>query len=259
MFKNKSFIFDIDGTLISDNKLLQGAKDIIHYLTAKRISFVFVTNSTSNSIAEIHSSLINLGIEVSKDKIITPVLAIKDFLKENNYKSIKIVKSKSLEPEFSEFVITEEPQAIILADGRDGISQKDINLTFDNVLNGADIFTLQANKFYAKNNKLVADLGFYVAGFEYITGKKIKSFGKPSENILRFAAKKMNLKTLTDLIIVGDDIEFDILGSQKQGLSGVLVKTGKYIDKIEEKYKEQPTLIVENVGVLLEKIKREFK
>ena len=89
MFKNKSFIFDIDGTLISDNKLLQGAKDIIHYLTAKRISFVFVTNSTSNSIAEIHSSLINLGIEVSKDKIITPVLAIKDFLKENNYKSIK--------------------------------------------------------------------------------------------------------------------------------------------------------------------------
>ncbi len=258
MFKNKSFIFDIDGTLVADNKLLPGAKEIIHFLTAKKIPFCFVTNSTSSSIAEIHSTLISLGIEVAKEKIVTPVLAIKDFLKKNNFKAIKIVKSPSLEPEFSEFAVVEEPEVIILADGRDGISQTDINSAFDNVLNGAEIFTLQANKFYAKNNKLVADLGFYVAGFEYITGKKIKSFGKPSDNILNFAAKKMGVLNLSDLVIVGDDIEFDILGSQKQGLSGVLVKTGKYLENVEEKYDLKPTLIVENVGKLLEIIKEEI-
>ena len=31
--------------------------------------------------------------------------------------------------------------------------------------------------------------------------------------------------------MVGDDIENDVLGAQRQGLTGVLVKTGKYLPR----------------------------
>ena len=61
----------------------------------------------------------------------------------------------------------------------------------------------------------------------------------------------MGLKDSSDVFMVGDDIEFDILGAQKIGFKGYLVKTGKYIQGIETKFSEKPFQIIESVKDLL--------
>lgn len=48
------------------------------------------------------------------------------------------------------------------------------------------------------------------------------------------------------------DINDDILGAMNVGLKGILVKTGKYIDKIEEKYPNKPTKIVDTFADAME-------
>ena len=52
--------------------------------------------------------------------------------------------------------------------------------------------------------------------------------GKPAPAF--FAAALAHLGARPDrTLMVGDDIETDVLAAQRQGLTGVLVKTGKYL------------------------------
>lgn len=42
------------------------------------------------------------------------------------------------------------------------------------------------------------------------------------------------------------DINDDIFGAMNVGMKGILVKTGKYIDNIEEQYPNKPTKIADS-------------
>jgi ribonucleotide monophosphatase NagD (HAD superfamily) len=52
-----------------------------------------------------------------------------------------------------------------------------------------------------------------------------------------------------EALMVGDDIEFDILGAQKVGMKACLVKTGKFRESDLEKG-IKPDLLLENVNEL---------
>lgn len=47
--------------------------------------------------------------------------------------------------------------------------------------------------------------------------------------------------------MVGDDAEFDIAAAIKAGLSGILVRTGKYVDGAEHAITPAPTVVVDDL------------
>lgn len=53
------------------------------------------------------------------------------------------------------------------------------------------------------------------------------------------------------------DINDDIFGAMNAGLKGILVKTGKYINNIEEKYPDKPTKIANSFADAVELLIKE--
>ncbi|MCK5809174.1 HAD-IIA family hydrolase [bacterium] len=255
MLHSKKLIFDIDGTLYIDGKLLDGAKELIAFLNRESIPFVLVTNTTSLTARNIQKMLADAGLEIELSHIITPVKSAISLFKSAKYKRIAIHSCSAIHSEFSEFTITDEnPDAILLADDGSGLKYDDITAVLKNALRNTPLFTLQQNKFYSRNGEMVADLGFYVAGVEYITGKTVTNCGKPSQAILTLAQEVLQAKSFSEMAIVGDDLEFDILGAQKHGLTGVLIKTGKYLPGIEDNFAKKAHLTISSLYDLITKL-----
>ncbi len=250
----EAYIFDLDGTVYLDNTLISGAEKLFLELNSRNIPYCFVTNTTSQTVEQIHKRILAAGLIVDLEKIITPVSVVKSYLREKKIRKIQIIQCEAIHTEFSEFDISNQPEAIILADDGNGIDYDSINKAFQFALNGAEILTLQQNKFYAKNGKLIADLGFYVAGFEYILETKIKNFGKPSKQMLSYAQNCLHVLNKKNIALIGDDIEFDVLGAQNFGFKGILVKTGKYRAEIVSNYKEKPDFIIESIADIIRTI-----
>jgi ribonucleotide monophosphatase NagD (HAD superfamily) len=66
------------------------------------------------------------------------------------------------------------------------------------------------------------------AGLEQAAGVEAVVVGKPAAAFFATALAHLGASA-TDSLMVGDDIETDVLAAQRQGLTGVLVKTGKYL------------------------------
>ncbi len=253
MIDRKGFIFDIDGTVLKDinSGPVPGAEKVLSCLKRKKIPYVFVTNTTSKTAEELADIMKNRGLELESSAIITPVVSTKDYLRDQKIDSVMIVSCKALEPLFSdEFRISENPQAVILADDGGGIPYSHINRAFEALRKGADLITLQKNKFYRRDGQMIADLGFYVAGMEYISGKPALNMGKPSRLIFSAALSRLGLSSPDETAIVGDDIEFDVLEPMKSGVFGVLVRTGKYEKGIEKLFEKSPNLTIDSIAEL---------
>ena len=55
--------------------------------------------------------------------------------------------------------------------------------------------------------------------------------------------------------IIGDDILTDVGGAQKMGMSGILVKTGKYREEMAKSLEVKPDLVLDSIARLPEHLK----
>ena len=71
------------------------------------------------------------------------------------------------------------------------------------------------------------DTGAYVAALEESSGLAPVVLGKPSPDFFATGLAELGL-TPDRVAMVGDDVENDVVAAQRCGLTGVLVRTGKY-------------------------------
>ena len=69
-------------------------------------------------------------------------------------------------------------------------------------------------------------MGAFVAAFEYATGRTATLVGKPSRAMFEAAARSMGLD-VSEVAMVGDDLQADIGGSQGLGIRGLHGATGQ--------------------------------
>jgi HAD superfamily hydrolase (TIGR01458 family) len=91
----------------------------------------------------------------------------------------------------------------------------------------ATLIALGMTRFWRAQDGIRLDAGPFVAALEFATGRKALVLGKPAEPFFRAAAERLGLPA-REIVMVGDDIETDIAGSQKAGLKSVLLCTGKF-------------------------------
>jgi ribonucleotide monophosphatase NagD (HAD superfamily) len=71
------------------------------------------------------------------------------------------------------------------------------------------------------------DAGAYLMGLEAASGVTAAVAGKPSEDFFQSGLDLLGLPA-ADVVMVGDDVESDVLAAQRMGMTGVLVRTGKF-------------------------------
>ena len=227
----KGILSDIDGTLYFKGAPVPGAVEAVEMLREKGLKLLFFTNTDSKTPKNVYKSLIEYGFKLEKDDIFTPIIALKEYLADKTDAKLYLVTTKEVKEEFHEFHHVrgkEIPDYVIVGDFRDNWDVNRLNDAFRYVIkHKAILLGTQGNKYYLDvNGEPVIDTGSFVHLIANAAHVKPKIFGKPSKEYFLQALKKLNLPS-EDVIVVGDDIETDILGAQNANLRGILVKTGK--------------------------------
>jgi HAD superfamily hydrolase (TIGR01458 family) len=247
-FKNiKAYLFDLDGTLHIGNKSIEGAIETIRSLKDRGFPCRFVTNTTTKTLSELYRQMIKIGLPVLKEEIINTTETAILYLRKVKNPTCYFVLNKNVKKDFSEF--TEElinPDYIIIGDIGDKWNYSLLNKIFNMMMDGSELIALHKGRFWLTEEGLQMDIGAFIAGLEYVTGKEAIVLGKPSKEFFLNAIKGLDIPP-QNIAMVGDDINNDVGGAQALGMFGVLVGTGKYKKEYINASKVKPDLIIDSI------------
>lgn len=249
----KGFLFDIDGVLSVEDELIPGAVNIIQKLKSRQIPYRFVTNTSTKSLDSLYNKLQNQGLPITKHELFHSPTAAVLHMRQYRQRTCYLFIEEDAKKDFAEFTISEKPEAIIVGYMEKGWSSDLLNKAFRMVMAGAEIIALHKNKYFQVQDGLRLDSGAIVVGLEYATGKEAAVVGKPNPSFFQLALQNLGLPP-QEVAMIGDDIESDIGGAQKCGLTGILVKTGKYREELVRSSWVKPDLVMESVTCLFDDI-----
>lgn len=226
-------IFDLDGTLYIEQQVIAGAIDTIQQLRQNNYLLRFMTNTTTKSHEQLLAQLQGFGFDVYADELLSAPQAAKHYLLQQQQQLVRNIRlwpvvSENILSDFTEFEFDmTHPDYVLLGDIGESWSLALINKLFKVLSSGAQLIALHQNKFWQRQDGLHVDIGFFVAGLEFVTAKPAIVMGKPSAGFFQQVLRNAGC-TASQTLLIGDDIDTDIAGAQAVGMQAALVKTGKY-------------------------------
>lgn len=228
----KAILFDISGVLHVDNVPVDGAVELVKMLQKRRVPLRFVTNTSRSTSTAILLSLQKMGFDVKPDDIFTAPVAVKQVCLQRKLRPYCLIHT-DLVPEFNE-LDQRNPNAVIVADAAELFDYKHLNRAFSLLMSGAPLLGIGRNRYFKADGKLQLDAGPFIQALEYATDKEAEILGKPAAGFFNAAVTSLGLKP-EHVLMIGDDVEADVLGALGAGLQACLVRTGKYLAVDEEK------------------------
>lgn len=253
-------MLDLDGTLYVGRQPIPGALECLQQVRERGIQLRFLTNTTTKSRGELVAQLRAMGFALDESELVSaPVGAKLELLsvQQSWPRAVRIwpVVAEAIKADFSEFVWDEQaPDYVVLGDIGDAWDLALINRLFNVMHDGAELIALHKNRFWQTEDGLKADIGFFVAGLEYVSGKQARVMGKPNRDFFQRVLDSAGV-TAADALMVGDDIDSDVGGAQQMGISGCLVRTGKYRAVYAEQSAVKPDYVLDSVAGLIELVR----
>lgn len=234
-----------------DERVIDGAPELIAELHRKSIPARYITNTTTACLETLARNLQQMGLPIEPHEILSPSRAAALYMRSKGYTRCHLVMREDTTLDFQDFESDAiSPEAIVVGDIGDQWAFPIINQMFSMMMNGAELIAMHKGKYWEVNGSLQIDIGVYITGLEYATGKEATVIGKPSRTFFETALSSLMLGA-KEVLMIGDDIESDIGGAQAMGIQGILVKTGKYRKSLAENSKVTPRGIIENVGEMI--------
>lgn len=221
----KAILFDISGVLYQDNSIIPGAIEVIDHLTEAGIAIRFVTNSSRSTKHEIHSTLQQLGFHIDPEHIFTAVSAIQQVVKDRQLKPYCLIHP-NIRSEF-EYIEAEDADAVVITDAAEQFDFKHLNQAFELLVKGAPLLGIGRNRYFRHNNNLCLDAGPFIHALEYAANVKAEILGKPEAAFFMAAVDSIGC-LVHEVVMIGDDVDADVIGALDAGIDACLVKTGKY-------------------------------
>ena len=250
---------DMDGTIYMGMSLFDYTKPFLARLKQMGITYSFLTNNPSTSIADYLKKLAGMGIEATADEMYTTALATIDYIKTNlpEAKRLFILGTPSMTSEFIKagFEVAEDsaddrPDAVVVA--------FDKTLTYDRLCRAA-WWIHQGLPYIATNPDRVCptdqptvlvDCGSICKCLEHATSRQPDiTLGKPDPNMLSGIMQRYGLRA-DEIAMVGDRIYTDVQMAFNAGAFGVLVLSGETTLDIVAEAPRKPDLTADSIAVL---------
>jgi HAD superfamily hydrolase (TIGR01458 family) len=223
-------LIDIDGVLTVSWRPLRGASAALAALRRRNLPIRLVTNTTSRTRSEVARLLGEAGIGVDRSEILTAPVATAAYLRRHHPGArCLLVNEGDLDEDLQGVEMVEDgPFDVVLVGGAGpAFSYEAINRAFEALTEGAELVAMHRNLSWRTSDGLQLDSGGFVTGLEQATGVEATVVGKPAPAF--FASAVDELGIAPELVaMVGDDVINDVLAAQACGLTGILVRTGKF-------------------------------
>jgi HAD superfamily hydrolase (TIGR01458 family) len=246
-----AILLDIDGVLHVSGEPINGAAVAVRRLRDDGHRLRFVTNNTTQSRRELVDDLRSMGFELEDDELQTTAIAAARVLAG---KRVLALTMPAVLDDLGDVELVGEDAEAVLLGGADETEETNRVFSYMNLARafaeleaGAELYSLHKNRWWQTSRGPLLDSGCFVAGLEYAAEVDATVLGKPSAPY--FAAALEALDADAEMAwMVGDDIEVDVAGAQKQGLKTALVRTGKFRPDTVERGRVRPDVILSSVA-----------
>jgi HAD superfamily hydrolase (TIGR01458 family) len=248
----KGFLIDLDGTLYVGDQLVPGARDFVHRLREREIPHAFVTNITSRPRSQVLSRIREKGIEIDPSHVLTAPIATKRYLDRQSIGACFFLTRPSLIEDFEGHPQTEDhAEAVVVGDMGNLMTFQHLNRAFRLLLKGAQFVTMSRSRYFRDQDGMSLDAGSFVEMLEFASGIEAVVTGKPSAEFFQSALELIGLQS-SEVAMIGDDLESDVGGAQRNGLTGILVLSGKTTESPDAEASVQPDIVLQSVADLID-------
>lgn len=247
----RGVLFDIDGVLLTSWQPIEGAAEAVRDVRRRGLACGFLTNTTSRSSALIAQGLREVGIEAESSQIVTAARLTAEYVR-TTYPGAKawVLNHGDVSSDLEGIeLVDKDPDVVILGGAGPEFTHEALSHILEYLLDGIPVVAMHRGMMWETASGLRVDTGTYLPGLEEVAGVNIAAVGKPSLTGFLTATELMDVDP-ESTVMVGDDLIGDILSSQRVGLTGVLVRTGKFRQTVLELATQRPEYVVDSVADL---------
>ncbi|MFI1562758.1 HAD-IIA family hydrolase [Streptomyces sp. NPDC020490] len=239
----RAVLIDIDGVLTVSWRPLPGAVEALREIRAAGFGVALVTNTTSRTRAVIAGTLREAGFPVDARDILTaPVVTAAHLAEHAPGARCLLLNSGDIAEDLGDVTLVDPeapedaedaegaaggPDVVIVGGAGPEFGYAALNRAFRHVRRGARLVAVHRNLYWRTDEGLQLDSGAFLLGLEKAAGVEAEVVGKPSRAFFEAALARVGARP-GEAVMIGDDVESDVLAAQAAGITGVLVRTGKY-------------------------------
>jgi NagD protein len=267
----RAVMFDVDGTLVvpvgpggAGGDLMPRADELIRRLRECGIRVVVYTNGTTHPPEHYAHELRKHGLPIDDGDLITPALVAATYLEQRHPGARVLVLGgpgacepllrsgiKIVGPDDAD---TDEVDVVLVAHDEQINGQK-IEAACHAIWAGASfLVTSTARYYFRKGSRGVSLSGAIGAGVAHITETSPIVIGKPSAVSMAAIAARTGV-AVPEVLVVGDDVDVEIVMGRAAGAPTVLVLSGTTGEKPREEIDRlagdrRPDFVISDVGQL---------
>jgi HAD superfamily hydrolase (TIGR01458 family) len=252
-------LLDIEGTLVVSWEPVPGAQDALRALRNDGFPLRLVTNTTSTTRSDLVRRLREAGIEVDPEDVVTAPVVTAAYLRMHHpgARCLLLGEGGAAEDLDGVELVQGDVRAdvVVVAGADPAYTWENLNRAFRMALGGAAIVAMHRNLAWRTEHGMMLDSGAFLMGLEAAAGVEATIIGKPSRDFFQQAVDLLGIPA-ERVAMVGDDLDNDVLAAQSLGLTGVLVKTGKFRQEALDASDGAPDHVIESIADLPDLIAR---
>jgi HAD superfamily hydrolase (TIGR01457 family) len=262
MLPYTTYLIDLDGVVYRGNELLPGAKEFISWLEKKRKKYLFLTNNSFATAAQILAKLKRLGITSDDAHLLTAgQAAVQNIARRLPQGVVYVVGEQPLKDLVTSYGLTaanidaSEAEAVLVGLDRD-FDYAVMTCAMNAVRSGALFVTINRDPVLPIAGGFIPGCGALAAAIEVASGVTPEVVGKPEPMLLQEAMHTLGSQP-GDTVMVGDGLQVDILAGQNAGTHTLLVLSGSSSKEQLEKSAIKPDHVYYDLADLMKDLAQE--
>jgi len=229
-----ALLFDLDGVLYQGDRVIDGAVETLRWCVHHRIPHLFVTNTSSKPRRALVDRLSSMGLSASAEQIFAPPVAARDYLAAHDATPLALFVREATREDFEGLEVLDDDAeqgagSVVIGDIGDAWDFPTLNRAFRLLMAEPRpvLIALGMSRYAQGRDGLVLDVAPFIKALEHAADCEAVVMGKPENAFFDAAVRKLGTPA-AEVVMIGDDIRGDIGGAQAAGLTGILVRTGKF-------------------------------
>ena len=223
-------LLDMDGVLTVSTQPLPGAAEAVARVRAAGLPVRILTNTTAYTRAQIGAGLRERGFAVADHEVLTAPVAAAAYLQAHHAGARVFVLGDAQHDDLRALHrvgLHERPDVVLVSGADDSFTFDTLTVVLRALLDGVPLVAMHKNLTWMTREGERLDAGAYLLGLERAAHRDAVVTGKPAPEFFGAGLESLGLPAAR-AAMVGDDIVNDVLAAQAAGITGVLVRTGKY-------------------------------
>jgi len=230
--------------------MIPGADAFLDRLRRAASRFLVLTNNPIYTPGDLRHRLATIGLEVDEGQVFTSAMATARFLASQRpeERTAFVIGESGLTEALhaSGFVLTDHDPAYVVLGETHSYNFEMITKASRFVAKGAHFIATNPDASSPSEHGIEPACGALAALVAKATGREPFFVGKPNPLMMRTALNYLGVHS-EDTVMVGDNMQTDIIGGVQAGLETILVRSGVTKDGWE-RYSYQPTRVVDSVA-----------